>query len=62
AMNEISQSAKFYLKNGGYFLVEHGFLQGKTIRELFAQEGYVDVYSVCDLSGHERVTLGRWYY
>lgn len=59
AINDIAQSAKFFLKDGGYLLVEHGFLQGEKVRALFMQEGYTEVHSICDLSGHERVTLGR---
>lgn len=59
AIQTISQTAKAYLKNGGYVLVEHGFLQGQAVHNLFAAHGYKGVRSVRDLANLERVTLGQ---
>lgn len=59
AIQEISQSAKCYLKQGGFLLIEHGFLQGRETRNIFANEGYGQIETVCDLAGHERVTIAR---
>lgn len=47
------------LRDGGYILLEHGFDQGADVRSLMLSSGYDDVRSERDLSGHERVTLGR---
>jgi|SRR5579885_590264 release factor glutamine methyltransferase len=60
AIRTISQSAKYYLKPGGYVFVEHGFLQGTAVRKIFAAAGYSQIHSVRDLSGHERVTTGQY--
>lgn len=59
AIRQISRSAKQYLKPGGYVLVEHGFLQGGAVRGIFEEDGYNEVRTLLDLSGHERITLGR---
>jgi len=60
AIRQISQSAKYYLKPGGYLLVEHGYLQADMVRELFAVYGYSHIDSICDLAGHERITLAQY--
>lgn len=56
----ISQMAKNYLKSDGYLIVEHGFLQGQAVRDLFAKYGYANIASKYDLAGHERITLGQY--
>lgn len=58
AIRQISRSAKHYLKLNGYLVLEHGYLQGALVRELFAKEGYQQIVSFEDLSGHERITAG----
>lgn len=59
AIREISETAKQYLKHDGYLVVEHGFLQGSAVRDIFAVRGYSGIYSVRDLSGRERITIGK---
>lgn len=54
AIRKISQQAKHYVKPGGYVLVEHGFLQGTAVREIFAAAGFRSIHTICDLSGQER--------
>lgn len=59
AIREISQSARHCLKPGGYLFIEHGFMQGNRVREIFATTGYDSIQSINDLSGQERVTFAR---
>ena len=47
------------LESGGWLLIEHGFEQGGSVRALFLASGYSDVVTHQDLSGLDRVTLGR---
>ncbi len=54
----ISQAAS-YLTVDGWLLLEHGFEQARVVRELLLQAGFVEVSSQRDLSGHERISLGR---
>ncbi len=42
----------------GMLAVEHGFEQGAAVRELFAQNGFVEIYTERDLEGRERVSGG----
>lgn len=57
-LQKIIFSSVKYMKNNGWLLVEHGFDQAIFVREFFQMAGYVDVHSLRDLAGHERVTLG----
>lgn len=58
AIQEITQLSRNYLRLSGYLLIEHGFLQGLAVRELFAKAGFSDICTLRDLSNQERVTLG----
>ncbi len=56
---EIIKEAASYLRPGGYLLLEHGWEQGAAVRQKLEEKGYSEVYTVLDLAGRERVTLGR---
>jgi release factor glutamine methyltransferase len=47
------------LNHGGWLLLEHGYDQGNSVRELLHQTGFDDVFSACDLAGIERVSGGH---
>jgi release factor glutamine methyltransferase len=55
----IIAQAPSYLTANGWLLLEHGFDQACAVRELLQQAGFIDVSSQRDLSGHERISLGR---
>lgn len=59
AIHEITFSAMAFLKVGGYLLFEHGYKQGKIVRDLLIQAGFKAVETLNDLNGQERVTLGK---
>jgi release factor glutamine methyltransferase len=59
ALRAIVAGAPRCLRAGGALLVEHGFDQGPSVRALFARAGFVDVRTVRDLAGSERVSAGR---
>ncbi len=59
-LNEISRSAKKYLRPGGYLLLEHGSEQGAAVRARLQKEQYENICSYPDLAGRERVTGGSW--
>lgn len=52
-------SAPQYLAPSGWLLLEHGYRQAAEVRAALSQAGYQNVESVRDLSGHERITLGK---
>ena len=55
----IIAQAPTYLTANGWLLLEHGFDQACAVRELLQQAGFLDISSRRDLSGHERISLGR---
>jgi len=58
-IRQIIPSAGVFLEFGGYLLLEHGCDQGAAVRSLLSASGYRDPVSLCDLAGHERVSLGQ---
>jgi len=57
---QIVAGAGRHLLDAGWLLVEHGYDQGQAVRELFTQAGFVQVETLRDYGGNERVTLGQW--
>lgn len=60
AVRIIAGGAPGHLRADGWLLLEHGWEQGKAIRELLALAGFVDIATERDLEARDRVTLGRW--
>ncbi|HET7921356.1 MAG TPA: peptide chain release factor N(5)-glutamine methyltransferase, partial [Gammaproteobacteria bacterium] len=59
ALRQIIAGAPAWLVAGGWLLLEHGFDQAEAVRELLAAQGFSEISSRQDLSGHVRVTLGQ---
>lgn len=49
-----------YIKLDGYLLVEHGYDQGDRVKALFGQAGFIDVQTLQDIQGLDRVTFGKY--
>lgn len=59
-IRRIVAGAKAHLNPGGWLLFEHGYDQAARARELLEASGYAEVFSARDLSGIERVSVGRY--
>jgi release factor glutamine methyltransferase len=59
ALNTIADGAIRHLVPGGWLLMEHGYNQASSVRDLLAARGFNAVSSWSDLAGIERVTGGR---
>ena len=59
AMRVIIAGAAEYLNPAGWLMLEHGFDQAATCRQLMVEAGLVEVTSRPDLAGIDRVTCGR---
>ena len=59
AIRHIAQEAPKYLKANGWLLFEHGYDQGKAVRNIMLENGFAEVATEQDLAGLDRVTLGR---
>ena len=57
----IIQLAPAHLLPGGWLLLEHGWQQGASVRELLQRRGFQAVGTVRDYGDQERVSLGQWY-
>lgn len=57
----IAETAITKLESGGYLMVEHGYAQGLTIRNLFIGLGYANVQTYQDLADLPRVTAGQYF-
>jgi len=57
-IRKIVHQAPRFLNPGGYLLVEHGYDQGKLVRQLFSDDGFQDIETKKDLGGNDRVCVG----
>jgi release factor glutamine methyltransferase len=56
----IAGQARNFLCDNGLLLLEHGFEQAEKMRNYLQQLGYVDVQTVLDYGGNDRVAIARW--
>lgn len=56
---EITRIWKNSLKSGGYLLFEVGLGQYKDVMKILKENGFCNIYFVCDLAGIERVVIGQ---
>jgi release factor glutamine methyltransferase len=59
AFRTIAEQALSRLADGGWLIFEHGLDQASDIQEILSGAGYSEIDTLSDLSGHQRVTLGR---
>lgn len=58
-IRRIVAGARNHLNSGGWLMLEHGYDQAASVRDLLRQSGFAEVSSARDLSGVERVSMGR---
>lgn len=58
-IRRIAAAVPAHLQPGGWVLLEHGYDQAASVRELLQQAGLAGVFSACDLAGIERVSGAR---
>lgn len=59
AIRAIVGGASAHLVSGGWLLLEHGWEQGEAVRDALSAAGFVEVATLVDLEGRDRVSLGR---
>ena len=57
-LREVIGSSVKYLEALGWLLVEHGYRQGSTVRELFRAAGFISIETKTDFNQLERITMG----
>ncbi len=58
-IRRILRDARTHLESGGWLMFEHGYNQALQVRTLMLAAGFKEVSSALDLSGIDRVTVGR---
>ena len=56
-VNDIS----YYLRNGGMLFFEIGYNQGEAVKDIMSQK-LKDVRIIKDISGHDRIAVGKYLY
>jgi release factor glutamine methyltransferase len=59
-IRRIINAAPQHLTANGCLLLEHGYDQADSVRELLTKYGFVEIFSEKDLAGIERVTRGTF--
>jgi len=58
-LTEIINAAPAYLQEDGMLIVEHGFQQASSIKQLFSSVKFNNIYTHQDLARHPRCTSGN---
>ena len=58
-IRHIIANCLIYLNPQGWLMLEHGYNQAEAVADLMADAGLVDITTLKDLGGNDRVTLGK---
>lgn len=58
-IRHIIDNSLVYLNPQGWLMLEHGYNQAEAVTDLMADIGLVDITSIQDLGGNDRVTIGK---
>ena len=58
-IREIIADSLTHLLPQGWLMLEHGYNQASLVTDLMAQNGLVDISTIKDLGGNDRVTIGK---
>ena len=59
-IKHIISTSPMFLNKGGLLAFEHGFNQGRAVRDLLLAAGFSSVRTVKDYGENDRVTFGSW--
>ncbi len=59
-IKHIVEGAPQYLRLGGLLAIEHGFDQGRAVRQLMSARGFTAVNTIQDFGGNDRITLAQF--
>lgn len=58
-IRHIISNCLIYLNPQGWLMLEHGYNQAGAVADLMAEIGLVDIATIQDLGGNDRVTIGK---
>lgn len=59
-LQKIIHNAPLYLKRNGALMLEHGWRQANTVQAIFQQQQWIEIETVQDYGGQDRVTKAIW--
>jgi len=59
-LRHLIQFAPHWLRTAGWLVLEHGYDQAETVRNMLTARGFKAVRTVRDYGGNDRVSLGQW--
>jgi len=59
ALRKISRTSQAMLVDDGWLMLEHGWQQGQQSRTILHENGFINIETLRDLQGHERVTMAQ---
>ena len=58
-IRRIIENSLLYLKPQGWLMLEHGYNQARLVADLMAETGLIEIVTLQDLGGNDRVTLAK---
>ncbi|PPC90546.1 MAG: protein-(glutamine-N5) methyltransferase, release factor-specific, partial [Methylotenera sp.] len=58
-IRQIVDNCLLHLHPQGWLMLEHGYNQAHLVTDLMAQSGLIDITTIKDLGGNDRVTIGK---
>lgn len=58
-IKKILNECLVYLKPQAWMMLEHGYHQAEAVQNLMAETGLVEIETIKDLGGNDRVTIGK---
>ncbi len=58
-IRHITSESIRHLNDNGWLMIEHGYDQGEDVQKIFIENGFIQVSTEQDLSGHDRITRGK---
>ena len=58
-IRRIIENSLLYLKPQGWLMLEHGYNQATQVADLMAETGLIDIVTLQDLGGNNRVTVAK---
>lgn len=59
-IRHIAKQARSYLTDNGSLFFEHGYQQAEDVHNILIEFGYIEAYTVKDLSGNDRITWAKY--
>lgn len=58
-IRQIVADSLLHLRPQGWLMLEHGYNQAAAVADLLAEQGFVDIATIQDFDGNDRVTIGK---